>query len=308
MQCFENEFSDYLGLPTGHSVAVSSGTAALFLALWVLQAKNKRIAFPVYVCSALRNTVAMAGGEEVLLDIERLSPNIDIEALNNTQADIAIVPHMYGIPVDIEKIRKVEVIEDCAQCLGAKIRGTFAGIHGRLGIFSFYATKIITAGGQGGIVVSKEKALIDSIRDFRDFDKRKDRKIRFNFQMTDLQAAIAREQLKKLPWFLEKREKIFQEYQGTNINFLDTLDNTLKPVRYRAVTIVSEPHKIVEQLNRENINSIIPIEDWEILGEKESFPNAHELSSVTLSLPLYPSLSVEDVNKIINTLKAILER
>ncbi len=308
VQYFENEFSDYIGLPTGHAVAVSSGTSALFLALWALQAKNKRIAFPVYVCSALRNAVAMAGGEEVLLDTERLSPNIDIEALNSTQADIAIVPHMYGIPVDIDKIVNLEVIEDCAQCLGARVRGIITGIHGRLGIFSFYATKIITAGGQGGIVVSREKALIDSIRDFRDFDRRKDRKVRFNFQMTDLQATIAREQLKKLPRFLERRERIFQEYRKTNLKFIDTTNNTLEPVRYRAVMIVPEPHKIAEQLNRENIRSIIPIEEWEILGEKASFPNAYELSSITLSLPLYPSLSDEDYKKIINTLNTISER
>ena len=64
---FEREFCHFLGLPDEHAVAVTSGTAALFLALWALQAAGRRVAFPAYVCSSLRHAVAMAGGVEVLL-------------------------------------------------------------------------------------------------------------------------------------------------------------------------------------------------------------------------------------------------
>ena len=65
---FENEFCDFLGLPQRHAVALSSGTSALFMALWSLKSKNKSIAMPVYVCSSLRNAVAMVQAKEVLID------------------------------------------------------------------------------------------------------------------------------------------------------------------------------------------------------------------------------------------------
>ncbi len=73
VESFENEFCNYLGLPDGHAVALSSGTAALFMALWVLKAKGKKVAFPVYSCSALRNAVAMTGADEILSDIRRFT-------------------------------------------------------------------------------------------------------------------------------------------------------------------------------------------------------------------------------------------
>ena len=101
VEAFENTLCELLGLPSGHAVAVSSGSAALFLALWVLNAKGKRVAFPVYVCSALRNAVTLAGAEELLLDVLEGSPNIDSNCAQNSQADILIAPHMYGLPIDL---------------------------------------------------------------------------------------------------------------------------------------------------------------------------------------------------------------
>ena len=108
---FENEFCDFLGLPQGHSVALSSGTSALFMALWSLDAKNKSVAIPVYVCSSLRNAVAMAQAKEILIDNAIDSPNICLNKLKNSNADIAIVPHMFGLPNKIQSIKDIDVIE-----------------------------------------------------------------------------------------------------------------------------------------------------------------------------------------------------
>jgi len=158
---FEEEMCCFLGLPSHSAVAVSSGTAALYLALWALKAKKKIIALPVYTCSSLRNAIALIGGQEFLVDIELTSPNIDLSKVVNSDVEIVIVPHMFGIPVDISDVSNVDIVEDCAQALGARINNKYVGLHGRLGIFSFYATKLITTGGQGGMVVSKEKKLIE---------------------------------------------------------------------------------------------------------------------------------------------------
>ena len=300
---FEDEFCDFLGLPEQHAVALSSGTSALFVALWSLNAKNKSIAMPVYVCSALRNAVAMAQAKEVLLDNAVDSPNICLNQLQKSNADIAIVPHMFGLPNEIQNIKNIDIIEDCAQSLGASIGDKKTGLIGKVGVFSFYATKLMTSGGQGGMFVSRDKGLVDKVRDYRDFDCRKDEKHRFNFQMTDVQASIGREQLKQLPGFLERRQEIFIMYRESDLDLLESKDNT--PVYYRAVIKVNNPVEIKDKLLKQGIKTIIPIEDWELLDNSSEYKNAYNLTQTTLSLPIYPSLTSKEVNIIITQLNTL---
>ena len=302
IESFENEFCDFIGLPKGHAIAVSSGTAALYLALWILEGDKKTITFPGYVCSALRNATNMIGGNEEILDIKKESPNIKFEGIK--KESIAIIPHMYGIPVDVTKIQNMNIIEDCAQSLGAKINGISVGLYGNAGIFSFYATKLMTSGGHGGMYVSKDKKLVDRVKDYREFDYRHDQKKRFNFQMTEIQAAIGREQLKKLPKFLERREEIFQKYKKAGLELLDVgkNQNHLSPVRYRAVIKTEEPNKIIKSLESVGVKAIVPTEDWELLGKHELLPNAVELSRKTVSLPIYPTLTDEEIDIILSVI------
>lgn len=302
---FEDEFCKYVGLPSGHAVAVSSGTAALFLALWSLGAHGKRVIYPAYACSSLRHAVGMIEGEGYPVDVQVGTPNIKKSSIQNN-FDIKIVPHMFGIPVDLAKMDFSTIIEDCAQALGAKINGQHVGLHGVLGIYSFYATKLMTSGGQGGMIISKDETLVEQIRDYREFDYRKDDKKRFNFQMTDLHAAIGREQLKKLPNFLARRENIFNRYKQEGLDLLDINPDDskfLSPVRYRAIMRTKNPSKIIEALDSIGVKAVIPTEDWELLGNKDSFPNALDLTKGTVSLPIYPSLTDENVDMIIACIK-----
>ena len=298
---FENEFCDYLGLPHGHALALSSGTSSLFLALQILNGNNKKILFPGYVCSALRHAVSMVNGTEQLVDIASDSPNISINEINKNPHDLSIIPHMYGIPINFQKMSN-PIIEDCCQALGSKINNEFVGLKGDISIFSFYATKLMTSGGQGGMLVSKNKDHVDAARDYREFDLRNDNKNRFNFQMTDLQAAIGREQLKKLPDFLKRRDEIFNIYKKAGLNLLDVEDKSIKPVRYRAIIKTQNPNQIIKSLNDADIKSIIPTEDWEILGPAINFPNSLKLSRETVSIPLYPSLLDSDIDQILSVL------
>lgn len=308
VKCFENEFCDYMGLPYGQAVALSSGTAALFIALKVLNTKNKKVAVPVYACSALRNAVAMAQAEEVLLDCAPGSPNIDLTLLKDTQVDTAIVPHMFGIPANVSDIEEINVIEDCAQALGATINGVPVGLQGRAGVFSFYATKLITTGGQGGMFISREIELVEAVKDYRQFDQRRDRNNRFNFQMTDLQAAVGREQLKKLPEFIKRRTEIFARYQSEELDLLDFLTDDkdiVCPVRYRAILKTSCPQLVLNKLEKAGVNAIIPIEEWELLGDANCFPAAMKLAHETVSLPIYPLLEDKDVKMIASVVNSI---
>lgn len=302
---FENEFCDFLGLTRRHAVALSSGTSALFMALWSLDGKNKSVAMPAYACSALRNAVAMAQAKEVLIDNAKDSPNICLDEMQKAKVDIAIVPHMFGLPNDIQNIENIDIIEDCAQSLGASIGNKKTGLIGKVGIFSFYATKLMTSGGQGGMFVSEDKELVDRVRDYRDFDFRRDKKHRFNFQMTDIQASIGRVQLKKLPDFIARRQKIFSMYKEAGFDLIEGKNNT--PVYYRAIIRVDNPVEIKEKLLEQGVKVIIPIEDWELLGDGLEYKNAYSLTQTTLSLPIYPSLTNHEVRNIINLLNGIIK-
>lgn len=302
VEAFENEVCAYLGLQSGHAVAVSSGTAALFLALWVLEAKRSAVVCPVYACSALTNAIALAGAVPVMVDTAQDSPNIDFGALNRADTDLAIVPHMFGFPVELKKQNGIRVIEDCAQALGTYVDGKPVGLSGLVGVFSFYATKMITSGGQGGMLVSGDRRIIDMVRDYRQFDCRDDRRPRFNFQMTDLQAAVGREQLRKLPLFLSRRREIFEQYRDAGLDVFDVQSNSV-PARYRTIICSNNPQRVIDTLAQHGIKAIVPVNDWELLGPADNFPNAAAFARTTVSLPTYPSLMEKDVLQIVSALK-----
>ena len=302
---FEDGFCGFLGVPKRHAVALSSGTSALFMALWVLDAKDKSVAMPAYVCSALRNAVAMAQAKEILVDNAKGELTICLNQLQDSGADIAIIPHTFGLPSKVQNIKNMRVIEDCAQSLGASIDGIQTGLIGEVGIFSFYATKLMTSGGQGGMFVSKDKNLVDKVRDYRDFDCRKDKKHRFNFQMTDIQAAIGRVQLKKLPKFLLRRKEIFTMYAQSGLNLLNVGDEG--SIYYRAILKIQNSKYIQSELLKKGIKTIVPIEDWELLDDGFKYENSYNLTQTTLSLPIYPSLKNEEVEYIIEQLNKIIK-
>ncbi len=307
VESFENEFCEFIGLPKGHAAAVSSGTAALFLALVMLEGSEKNVGSPGYVCSALRNAVDMSEGKNVLVDIENNSPNMDLEKLFKENPQIAIIPHMFGIPINLSNLKKIPIIEDCSHALGAKVNGKSVGLEGEFGIFSFYATKMITSGGFGGMLISKNKKLVDKVIDYIEYDDKNDDNRRFNFQMGDLQAAIGREQLRKLPNFLVRREKIFTKYKDAGLDILDVSpedSQILQPVRYRALMKTKNQVKTIESLKNYGIITEILNDEWVLSQNPTKFPNSLNLVRNTISLPIYPSLSDENVEKIISALRS----
>ncbi len=301
-RALENELCEWLGLPPGCAALVSSGTAALYLALHVTGAAGKTVALPAYACSALRNAVAMAGATTRLIDCAPDSPNVDAEALAASGCGFAIAAHMYGIPVDAAAATaRMTLIDDAAQSIGARINGVPAGRTGRAGIFSFYATKLMTTGGIGGAVVSDDPALIGAVQDYLDFDCRRDEKTRFNFQLGDISAAIGRVQLTRLRGFLERRAEIFAAYAALGLPLLgaDPVSG-IEAVRYRAIVRTDRPRELIAHLESQGIGAIVPTEDWEI--PPGAFANARRLAQTTVSLPLYPSLSDTELHAVIGAL------
>jgi perosamine synthetase len=306
VEAFENELCEFFNLPSGHAIAVSSGSSALYLALWVLEGNNKRIGLPVYACSALRNAVGLVNGQAVYIDCAADSPNLDISAACNADIDMLIAPSMFGIPVDLPATRNFKVIEDVAQSLGAMSSGQRIGLRGDVGICSFYATKMMTSGGQGGAVISYDKVLIDKLKDYREFDCRDDAMLRFNFQMTDLQAAVGRIQLGKLPIFMQKRDRIFSIYREVGLNLLDSTSTINRPARYRAVIRCDNPIEVIRVLGLDGIRAIVPVESWELLDNPKNYSVAHQLTCQSVSLPIYPSLLESDAIKIAGIVRSVL--
>ena len=155
--------------------------------------------------------------------------------------------------------------------------------------------KMMTSGGQGGAIVSRNKSLIDKIRDYRQFDCRDDANIRFNFQMTDLQAAIGRVQLSKLPNFIEKREKLFTIYRQSLLTLFEANKPLTTSSYYRAILQCNNADRVIASLKEYDVQAINPIEEFELLDDPENYPIARNLTKTTVSLPIYPNLNEQAV-------------
>ena len=299
VEAFEDELCQFLDLPSGHAVALSSGSAALYLALWALDARGKRVGIPVYSCASLRNAVGMAQAEPAYLDCHPHSVNVDADATGLTPDDILILPSIFGIPARMPSaLQAPKVVEDIAQAIGARSGHTRIGARGAVGVCSFYATKLLTSGGQGGVVFSRDKALVDAVRDYREFDCRDDQTLRFNFQMTDLQAAVGRVQLSRLPEFLTRRDYLYNIYQSCGLTMLDSAESGHSAARLRAVVRSDTPEKLIRSLEMADIRAIVPISRSELLDTPERYPHARELATTTVSLPCFPSLTDDEAWRI----------
>ena len=305
IRSLEDQICAYLSLPEGHAVAVSSGTAALYIALKVLNAKDKIVSLPSYACSSLRHAADLAGAKNNIIDITNQFPSPLASEILNSKTDICIYPYLFGLSSALPSEKKTLIIEDCAQAIGASYEGNKLGTLGDIGVFSFYATKIITAGGQGGMIVSKNKNLIDLARDYIDFDMRHDNLSRFNFSLTEVQAAVGCSQLSRLDTILQRRAEIWDSYKSAGINLLDNADNDAVSIRYRAILQTNHPKYLLNHLLENKIQAIIPVEDWELLDNTKI--NSLAFSRNTISLPIYPALTESQVKYIISKTKEFME-
>jgi len=312
VRAFEEEMGCFAGLLPG--VAVSSGTAALHLSLLALDiGPGDQVLLPSYVCTAPLLAVRYTGATPVLVDADPETGNMDLDDLRKKRAGkckAIIAVHLFGLPLDMEKVCDlgVPVVEDCAQALGAFIGERPAGTFGRLSVCSFYATKLMTT-GEGGMVLSSDSALLERIRDLRDYDKRRDFKLRFNYKTTDLAAAMGRCQLHRLPSFLEDRRQLADRYKR-NLDGLPCAPppKSLCRVHYRyVVSIDSSVEQTVEALGEHGIEAASPVHrPLHRFLNLEGFPGAEACARKHLSLPLYPDLSFQEVDRVCEALKNIL--
>ena len=306
---FEKRLSSFVGVRGG--VATNSGTSALHATLLALGVKaGDEVIMPSFVCTALINAVNYAGARPVLADVDEDNFNIDYKSVlarltKKTKA--VIIPHMFGLPVDIKPFLGlgIYIIEDCAQSLGAEAGGKKTGSAGHAAIFSFYATKLIST-GHGGMLTSNSKTILGRARDLLDFDERKNYKIRFNYHMTDFQAALGISQLDRLKEFIRKRIEKASYYDRRLYELPIKLPAKKTNIYYRYVIRVNkDAGAIISRLKRRGIEAKRPVFKplHRYFGlEKRSFPAAERVFKEAISLPIYPDLKDSDMQKTADTL------
>lgn len=279
---FERAVCEYTGVR--HAAALSSGTAALHLAVKLAGIDREDIV----ICSdmtfsATVNPVSYEGGIQVFVDSERESWNIDPELLeralkkydgvHNRRAKAVIVAHLYGTPSKMDEICAlcekygVTLIEDAAESLGALYRGRQTGTFSRYGIYSFNGNKIITTSG-GGMLVSDDPTVTERAR-YLAFQAREPvphyqhSEIGYNYRMSNILAGIGRGQIIYLDRHIEKKKKIYEFYKKAfadlPVRMNPHLGDSVPNYWLSCITVNRgvdvRPHEIMEALGKENIES-----------------------------------------------------
>jgi len=344
----EQKYSQYNNVK--HAVACGSGTAALHVALTALGIKpgDEVITTPFsFIASA--NAVLLIGAIPVFVDIDPLTYTIDPDQIVNsiTSKTKAIIPvHLFGCPAEMDAITDIAdnynlyIIEDIAQAHGSRYKGKMVGTFGDIGCYSFYATKNIHAGGEGGLIVTNDDELANQCKMMMAHGqgaRYKHNLLGFNYRMTEMSAAIALTQFERLEYFNKKRQenaKILDEtlqslkgisapYKPDYVDHVYHLyvakilensgwnrDEFITALNAEGIgTAEVYPLPIYKQPVYENIND--PKVNWAANiciypdYSQTKCPVTEKLCQQLIQLPVHPSLSEEDLYDIIKALEKL---
>ena len=299
---FEEEMIGYLQNGSGekyHSLSLCSGTAALHLAVKLAGLKRgERVLCSDMTFAATVNPVSYEGGEQVFIDSERETWNIDPRALEKAfqkypDAKIVMLAHLYGTPAKMEEIVEIcdhhgaILIEDAAEALSASYKGRQCGTFGKYGVISFNGNKIITTSGGGMLVVDDKETrdhafkLATQAREKAPWYQHEE--IGYNYRMSNVVAGIGRGQLLHLEEHRELKTKIYQRYkkglEGLPITMNPYLENTIPNFWLSCMLIDNDckidPMNVMDHLNTKNIESR-PI--WKPMHMQPVFKNCDFIS------------------------------
>ena len=305
-------------LGTSQAVAVSSGTAALYLTLKALNiGPGDDVLFPSYVCSALRHAVTAVGATPRLVEVDPHTFNIEADHARRRltrRTKALIVPHLFGLPADLDELLALgpPLIEDCAQTMGVSYHDRPVGSFGIASICSFYATKLITA-GEGGMVASSSAALIGRVRSGRSCDEQPRWSPSFNFKLSGLEAALGESQLKRLPTILARRRRIASLYRRALDQSALALPRALQDrghAHYRyVVKVPGGSDQLMATLSARGITCRRPVfRPLHRDVRQGRFPMTDQVWRESMSLPIYPDLSQREVRRVIGALRWALSR
>jgi dTDP-4-amino-4,6-dideoxygalactose transaminase len=320
---FERRFAEIIGVQ--HAVAVSSGTAALHLALLALGVgSGDEVITSPFSFVATANSILYTGAQPVFADIRANDFNIDpeqIEAKISPRTRAIMPVHLYGQPADMEAIcdiarrHQLAIVEDAAQAHGASVHGRNAGTFG-LGCFSFYATKNVQT-AEGGVITTNDEALADRLRMLRGHGARVRYQhdiLGFNYRMSDLHAAIGVVQLDRFEQLTRRRIE--------NATYLSKhITNVAVPYVRPGVRHVYHQYTVRIRSGREaaartlaeagigtGVHYPLPIHQqplYQELGYNDSLPISEQASREVLALPVHPELSRGDLDRIVSSVSQL---
>jgi dTDP-4-amino-4,6-dideoxygalactose transaminase len=335
-KAFQKELADYLNVK--HVLTVNSGSAALHAALLAAGVgSGDEVVVPPFTFIATANVVVLAGARPVFADINErdytIAPDKFKKAISKKTK--AVIPvHLYGHPANMDPIMElaedngITVIEDCAQSIGGEYKGKKTGSIGHLGCYSFYASKNITT-GEGGAITTNDDELADRvwmIRRHGEKEEYKCERLGHNYRMPEMEAAIGRVQLRKLPSFLETRTKnaknLTENLKDITSIQLPIVEEWAKHAWY-LYTIRVKPgvspisrDDLMKKLTENGISSapyyespihLSPYYSKTFKYKKGNFPESERAANEVLSIPCHPALTKEDLTKIVDTLRTLLK-
>jgi len=331
---FEEEFAKYLGVD--QAVAVSSGTAALHVALAAIGTRtNHEVVVPSFSYISTANCALLQGAKPAFVDIDTYTYNIDPtkiekEITKNTKAIIPV--HYAGQPADMDPINEVAedhnlyVIEDAAEAQGALYKGKKAGSLGDVSCFSFYPNKNMTT-GEGGMIATNDDELAERMRMLR--SQGQDRRyhhviLGYNYKITDIQASLGLVQLKRLDWVVKKKAEKATYYQGRIPKIFGESVQTpyvasyathvymFYPVRFQNKAARDKAMVKLEQKGIETRVAFPPIHlqplYQSLYGYDRGFlPVTENVSDTILCLPIYPHITQKQQDYVLRALEEAIK-
>lgn len=322
---FEQMLATYLGVK--HCSFVANGTVSLMLALAAIGIeKGDEVIVPDYTFVATATAVEIFGAKAVFVDIEKESLCMDFEkmkeAITEKTKAVMLVSMNARYPKRIKDFvsfcqkNNIWLIEDAAQSLGSTAYGKFLGTYGDIGSFSFSMPKIIST-GQGGAVVTENAELFEKMRKIRNFGRESTEVDHFvikgwNFKVTDLQAVIGIEQLKKLDWRVKRKKELGRLYYSL---LKDIPEIELIPTDFRETALCSFDILVKEQKHRKPLMDFLkengigtrpaypPLHSEPAFGYPGDFPVTEDISARGLWLPSSVNLGDDDVRHIVSKIE-----
>jgi perosamine synthetase len=347
-QCkaFEEEFSEFMG-DGAYCVSVSSCMAALHLAYFFMGiGPGDEVIVPAQTHTATVHAVELVGAKPVFIDCDLATGNIDyskVESLITPKTKALALVHFVGVPCNMDEIVSLanrfdlKIVEDCALAVGARYKGKHVGLFGDAGCFSFYPVKHMTT-GEGGMFVSKHREVADSVARIRAFGTDRSHSERtvpglydvvalgLNYRMSEMQAALGRQQIDKLGEILSRRKANFRKLKTLltgidHVSILDSQNEDSSNSYYCCSVLLHDKlarhrNAIVTLLNNAGVGTSIyyphPVPRLSYYRKKydydeRGYPNATAISDHSIALPVGPHIDSSDIEYIAQSFRKAVE-
>lgn len=333
VRTFEQEIADYLGV--SDAVSCGNGTDALHLAMRGLGiGPGDEVITTPFTFIATAEAIAYVGATPIFVDINPTTYNLDVELVEAaiTEKTRAIIPvHLFGLPCNMNALQSLAtkhnllMVEDCAQSFGAAVDGKKTGAIGDVGCHSFFPSKNLGCFGDGGMLTTNNAELAKNLRVLRSHGSTKQYHhtvIGYNSRLDEMQAAILRQKLPHIDQFNESRLRVATSY-CEHLKHLDIQLPLLSapeshghaiPVFHQFTFLSDKREEVKQALADQSIASAvyypIPLHQQKAIVEKMNasiaFPQAEAVAQRCLSLPIYPEMSEDKIERVCATVIKVL--